>query len=100
MRRVPEPVIEDLVWDDENDEHLLRHGVRSRDLLAILESTFVVLRNKRGQRGPYKLVGRSGNGSLVCLIIEPVSGDPKRWRPVTGWPASRGEGTAARRQGV
>ncbi|MBI2909376.1 MAG: hypothetical protein HYX92_17160 [Chloroflexi bacterium] len=88
--------VEDLEFDDANVEHLWNHGISDADVIALLDGKFVVLRNKRGHSGAYKIIGRDKNRHLITVVI--VESDVKgRWRPVTGWLSTRGEETLWRR---
>lgn len=88
--------VEDLEFDDTTVEHLWNHGISDADVMAVLDSKFVVLRNKGGHSGAYKIIGRDRSGRLITVVIveSEVNG---RWRPITGWLSTRGEETRWRR---
>jgi uncharacterized DUF497 family protein len=87
---VSSPEIHELAFDDENEEELGRHGITPGNIEDILAGGYSLVRNKRRRRGLYKIIGKDRGGRIVTVIVEPTR---KRtvWRPVTGWPSTRGE---------
>lgn len=78
------PVIDDFLIDDENDFKFAEHGVPTRRVLQILDGEFVVVKNRRGRRAPYLVIGRDHGGACIAVPIE-ATGVSGLWRPVTAW---------------
>lgn len=81
------PWVEQLLFDDENEEKLWRHGLIPDDPLAVLEGRYRIARNKRGHRASFLIAGWDGQGRCVPIPIKPTH-DPVIWRPVTAWVAT------------
>lgn len=54
-------------WDEGNEAHLARHGVTPPEAEEIF---FGRLYLKRSRRGRYLVLGRSGGGRYLALIVE------------------------------
>lgn len=91
--------IESFDWDEENEGHVARHGLRAFDLNDVLESRFGVLRNKDDAAGQYRIVGRDFTGRLVTIVVAPTA-ERGVWRPVTAWPTTGGDLRYARRNNI
>lgn len=88
--------IRDLELDGENLDHLSRHGRTERGLLQVVEDEdLIILRNKKSGTGQFKVIGRDAGGQLWSIILATTDQDGL-WRPITGWPSTRGEGTIYR----
>ena len=80
------PLIE---WDEENEEHVARHGVASWEIdEMILQGEFECIRHpKRRKGGKYAsrflLRGSTLGGRPLLIVIDRVG--PDRLRPVTAW---------------
>ncbi len=81
---MPQIVVEDFLFDDENEEKLAYHGVSTKDVRAILDGRFRVQRNRNKGRASHMVVGYTRSGECLVVCIEPTH-DPVIWRPVTGW---------------
>jgi uncharacterized DUF497 family protein len=84
------PTITDLWFDDDNEDKLAQHGLSRRQVLQVLENEHLVVRNRKGRRAPYLLVGRDHGGMRIAVPIEPTR-DPMVWRPVTAWRCKESE---------
>lgn len=76
-------LIVEFEWDDENIEHLARHGLDADQVNAMLSSRITVIQNKRAGSGQYKFIGRGRGGELITIVVArtAIAG---RWRPITG----------------
>ena len=79
--------INDLLFDDENEEKLARRGIGVEDVLDMLGQPHVVIRNKKRRRGLYKMIGKDRGGRVLTVILE-ATAIKNAWRPVTGWPST------------
>jgi len=93
------PVVEGLVWDDENEEEVWHHGLEPSDVASVFEAGHALFKNKRHRRGLFQVVGKDAQGRYLTVIIQPTR-DRTLWRVVTGWPSSTGEITKAKQQGI
>ena len=92
------PRIEAFLIDDENEEKFAAHGLSARHVTEILENIHVVLRNRRGRRGLYLVVGRDNGGACVAVPVARTH-EPSLWRPITAWPCKPRERTLLERRG-
>lgn len=76
-------LIVEFEWDDDNIQHLARHGLDADQVNAMLNSRITVIRNKRTGSGEYKFVGSGRGGELITLVVARTA-TPGRWRPITG----------------
>jgi uncharacterized DUF497 family protein len=76
-------LIVEFEWDDENVEHMARHGLDLDEVNAMLNSRITVIRNKRAGSGQYKFIGRARGGDLITVVVARTA-TPGRWRPITG----------------
>ena len=79
--------VEAFNFDEENEDKLAGHGLRERDVRAILEGVHRVIPNKKGHRASHQVIGRDSQGRCIVVCIEPTH-DPVLWRPVTAWVAN------------
>ncbi len=75
--------VRELEFDEANEEHLARHGIRTREVRQILENRFLTRRNPKSPDG-ILVLGRTNGGRYLTVVMAPTS-DPVRWRPITGW---------------
>lgn len=92
------PRIENFLIDDENEEKFAAHRVSARQVVQILDNVHIVLRNKRGYRGVYLVIGKDNGGACIAVPVEPTH-DPILWRPITAWPCKPGERTLLEERG-
>jgi uncharacterized DUF497 family protein len=82
-----------LEWDDENEQHLARHGIQASEVRQILSNRHVTMRNPRDEdEGRVLLIGETHGGRILTVSLAPTS-DDATWRPVTGWLATDEEKT-------
>jgi uncharacterized DUF497 family protein len=72
------------LFDDENEEKLALHGIRTEQVEQILDERPLILPNRKGRRAAYLMIGRDWGGACIAVPIEPTH-DPRVWRPVTAW---------------
>ena len=84
--------VQDLVFDDRNEEKFSRHGVTAREVRQVVEAEKLrVFRNKKSDgNAPYILIGETHGGRLLPVPIDPTE-TPEVWRPRTAWDSSPGE---------
>lgn len=92
------PGIETFLFDDENEEKMLAHGLSPWRVMQVLDNKHLILRNRKGQRGLYLVIGRDNGGTCISVPIERthVAG---LWRPITAWPCKKGEETILKKYG-
>jgi hypothetical protein len=80
-----EPDVLDLYIDDVNTAKMAAHGIKPRQVFAVLDTPYVLYRNRSEQSAPYMLVGLDDNGQCIAMPIWPTREDSTLWRPVTAW---------------
>jgi hypothetical protein len=85
--------IVELEFDDYNEEELAKHRIVPREIIEIFENPYTVRRNKKTGSGDRQVIGRTNGGRFLTIILA-ATVVPGRWRPVTGWPSTRGERSA------
>lgn len=90
------PRVDELEFDEHNEDELARHGIDPLRVYAVVTGRPLFVRNKRGRAAAYKVIGPDSGGTMLTIAIAAtaVSG---RWRPVTGWPSTKGEVTVWRK---
>ena len=58
-------VVKKLIWDDYNREHIKRHKVSVGEVEEIRKN---YLAHKKGKKGRYLMIGRSGSRILSVVI--------------------------------
>lgn len=56
-------------WDAANERELTRHRITPREVIDVFESGPVWLRNKRQASGNWRMVGRTGGGRVLTVIV-------------------------------
>ena len=87
---VSSPRIEGFLIDDENEAKFAAHGITSMQVVQVLESEYLRIRNRRRRRGLYLILGRDYSGVCIASPIE-ATHDPAIWRPITAWPCKGSE---------
>jgi len=72
------------VWDEDNMEHLLRHGVMPNEAEEVFFNRYIITPNKKkhGQQR-YRMDGRTNSGRNLRLIFQDLGGNIARI--ITGW---------------
>lgn len=73
-------------WDENNEAELARHRVRPAEVEEVFEARPVVLPNRRGRSGSFKLVGRSAGGRALTIIVS-YDSIRRSLRAITGYDA-------------
>jgi uncharacterized DUF497 family protein len=60
--------INELAWDEWNDEHIARHGVTQDEVEEIADSAPHILRSRGGT---YRLIGQTFGGRLLTVVVSP-----------------------------
>jgi len=85
-----------LVWDDENEEHIARHGISVCEVNQVIGNPHLIARNPKRDDGSRLLIGRTDGGRTVTVAVVPTE-DPSAWRPVTAFDATPAHRTLLRR---
>jgi len=85
--------VEGFEWDDGNVSKVELRATLE-EVESLLESRYVLVKNKRRRAGVLKLIGRAYNGRLLTVILAPTS-SPATWRPVNAWDSDSEEIRAA-----
>lgn len=91
------PHVESFLFDDENEEKIMSHGLSAYRVMQVLGNTHVILPNKKRRRGMYLIIGRDNGGSCISIPVERTH-DPLLWRPVTAWLSKVGEETILKKK--
>jgi len=86
------PRIESFIFDDENEEKIMSHGLSAYRVMQVIDNVHVVLPNRKGRRGLYLIIGRDNGGSCISIPVERTL-NPSIWRPITAWLSKTGEKT-------
>ena len=73
-------IIESLEWDDENVEHIARHGVNPDEVEDVCSG--LNISEKQGNRR-YILSGQSREGRYLNIVVETIS--EGFFRPITAY---------------
>ena len=72
------------VWDEDNIEHLLSHGVLPQEAEEVFFNRYVITPNKKKHgRGRYRIDGRTNAGRALRLIFQDLGNNIAR--VITGW---------------
>lgn len=80
--------IEEWEWDDDNIEHLARHGLTPeliQDEIWLEAPKYNA--NRAGRIASHIMVGPDRSGRLWTVCIVQSEEDPATWRAITGWPS-------------
>ena len=79
------PNIEGLVWDEEAEEHIARHGV----VFWEVEEAVANIRYAKRSRGRLVILGQTEAGRYLTVVLDEE--DDGFWFPVTARPATENE---------
>lgn len=71
-------------FDDENTEHIGRHGITPEEIEQITGNAYVTARNARGPENRILMIGQTDGGRALTIVLE-ATRDDVVWRPITGW---------------
>jgi hypothetical protein len=60
------------------------HGIRAKQVEAVLNHPWTVIRNRPDRAAPHLLIGRDEQGRCLAIPIAPTR-DRLVWRPITAW---------------
>jgi uncharacterized DUF497 family protein len=86
-------LIDAFLFDEENEEEFAVHGISANQVAQVLDSVYVIFKNRKNRRGLYLLVGRDKGGLCISIPIERTN-MTHVWRPITAWQSKTGERTA------
>ncbi len=89
--------IETFLFDDDNEEKIIAHGLSVYRVMQVLDNIHVLLPNRKGRRGEYFIIGRDNGGSCISIPIEHTH-IAAVWRPITAWPSKAGEETILKKR--
>lgn len=84
---MPQIAIYFLEFDEENIEHVGRHGVSPREIEQITGNPYITARNARGPKNRIFMIGRTDGDRMLTVVLEATEDDAV-WRPVTAWDAA------------
>jgi uncharacterized DUF497 family protein len=64
--------VDEIAWDDWNEEHIARHGVRADEVEDVVRSPSTYAERRRN--GTYGLLGRTSAGRALLVILAPRGG--------------------------
>lgn len=73
-----------LIWDDWNEDHILRHGVSSEEVEEVCSAPRTILR--RGRAGTYVVFGRTAEGRELTVFLAPRGPYTGVFYPITARP--------------
>src|SRR5262245_20697654 len=76
--------IADFDLSDVSIEKLWSHGISPDQLYAVLNSLWVVVRNRKSRAASHILLGIDDTEQCLAVPIVPTD-DPLVWRPITAW---------------
>lgn len=79
-----------LEFDDENIDHVGRHGVAGEEIEQVTGNRYVTARNRRDQPNRIRMIGRTDGGRTLTIVLE-ATRDDGVWRPVTAWDSTEEE---------
>lgn len=81
---------DDLDIDDDNEQHLARHGITATEVWQVWRSGPVYVPNKMGMTAAWLMLGPTTGGRrlTVAVLVDEVRSE---LRPITGWETTSGE---------
>lgn len=74
--------IDELLWDDWNEDHIARHGIRPDEVeQAVFDPGSLFLRTRREGVRRYLVLGLTEAGRYLFVVLDPMNGN--RAYPVT-----------------
>lgn len=65
--------IEDLLWDDWNEDHVRRHGIEPAEVEeAVFDPSAQFFRTRAGRVSRYIVLGLTDAGRYVFVVVEPA----------------------------
>ena len=80
--------IEALAWDEDNREHIARHGLDEETVHEVLEfGSPIMIRNRNGRTNSRQVIGYDTRQRCWTIVVEPAN-QRRVWRARTGWQSS------------
>jgi uncharacterized DUF497 family protein len=73
-----------LLFDDENADHIHRHGVTPEEIEQMTGNKYATARNTRFPANRVMMFGQTDGGRALSVVLE-ATHDEVVWRPVTAW---------------
>jgi uncharacterized DUF497 family protein len=77
-------------FDDENAEHIARHGITPEEIEQITGNAYVTARNAGVPENRILMIGQTDGGRALTIVLE-ATRDDVVWRPITGWDSTQEE---------
>jgi uncharacterized DUF497 family protein len=65
-------LIKELVWDDQNEAHIARHGVAVDEVEDVCSARSLGVRIRRGR---YRIIGQTSAGRYLTVILDSQRGE-------------------------
>lgn len=85
-------LVTDLRFSETTEDHLASHAITVEEALAVAFNEPRFFRDK--EAGRLRMIGRTDEGRLLTIIVEPDEDDGGTCELITGWDATRAEKTA------
>lgn len=85
-----------LRFGDTTEDHLASHAITVDEALAVGLGGPRFFRDK--EPGRFRMVGRTDEGRLLTILVQPDKDDDVIYDVITGWNATRAEKTAWQRE--
>ncbi len=89
---------DDLDIDDENEEHLARHGITPLEMYQVFVNEPTFRPNKKGLTAAWLMLGDTDGGRALTIAVRCLE-TQRRLRPITGWDSTVGDLTRWRQKG-
>jgi len=76
-----------LIWDEQNEEHIAKHGVTPREVNQMVENPHIFVRNRRHRRGQLLMIGSTHGGRVLTVALAKAK-SKDAWRPTTAYGAT------------
>jgi uncharacterized DUF497 family protein len=68
--------IDELLWDEDNEDHIARHGVRPEEVEEVVfDSASLFLRTRREEARRYMVLGLTEAGRSLFVVLDPLGGN-------------------------
>jgi hypothetical protein len=92
------PAIEGFLIDEVNESKFASHGLRTEQIIQVLENTYVIVPNRKQRRGLFLVIGRDSGGACIAIPVEQTY-EENVWRPITAWLYKQSEHTIFKQRG-
>ena len=68
--------LDELLWDEWNEDHVLRHGIEPREVEeAVFDASSLVHRTRGRDQPRYVILGLTDAGRYLFVVLEPQTGN-------------------------